>query len=46
MQTMAFYSRKMTELKLNYDIHNKELLIVVEALRKWRVYLKGTKYPI
>ena len=32
--------------KLNYDIHDKELLIVVEALRKWRVYLEGTKYPV
>ena len=46
IRTIAFYSRKMTGPELNYDIHDKELLTVVEALREWRVYLKGTKYPI
>ena len=46
MQTVAFYFYKIIGLELNYDIHDKELLIVVEALRKWRVYLEGTKYPI
>ena len=46
MRTVAFYSRKMTGPELNYDIHNKELLAVVEALREWRVYLEGTKYPV
>ena len=34
MQTVAFYSYKMIGPKLNYDIHDKELLIVVEALCK------------
>jgi RNase H-like domain found in reverse transcriptase/Reverse transcriptase (RNA-dependent DNA polymerase)/Integrase zinc binding domain/Chromo (CHRromatin Organisation MOdifier) domain/Retroviral aspartyl protease len=43
---VAFYSRKMTEPELNYDIHDKELLAVVEAFREWRVYLEGTKYPV
>ena len=33
-------------LELNYNIYNKELLIVVEALREWRVYLEEMKYPI
>ena len=32
--------------ELNYDIYNKELLAIVEALREWRVYLEGTKYPV
>ena len=32
--------------KLNYDIYNKKLLIIVEALYKWRVYLEEIKYPI
>ena len=34
MRTVAFYIRKMTGPKLNYDIHNKELLAIVEALRE------------
>ena len=46
MRTVAFYSRKMTGPELNYDIYDKELLAVVEALREWRVYLEGTKYPV
>ena len=36
----------MIEPELNYNIYNKELLIVVEALQEWKVYLEGTKYPI
>ena len=32
MQIIAFYIHKMTKFKLNYDIYNKELLIIVEAL--------------
>ena len=34
IQTVAFYARKMTGPELNYDIHDKELLAVVEALRE------------
>ena len=43
---MVFYSRKITGPELNYDIYDKELLAVVEALREWRVYLEGTKYSV
>ena len=31
---MVFYSYKMMEPKLNYDIYNKELLTIVKALYK------------
>ena len=34
MQIMAFYSHKIIGLELNYNIHDKELLIVVKALYK------------
>ena len=33
-RTVTYYARKMTGPELNYDIHNKELLAVVEALRE------------
>jgi RNase H-like domain found in reverse transcriptase/Reverse transcriptase (RNA-dependent DNA polymerase)/Integrase zinc binding domain/Chromo (CHRromatin Organisation MOdifier) domain/Aspartyl protease len=45
-QPIAYYSRKMTPAELNYDVHDKELLAVVEALREWRVYLEGAKYQV
>lgn len=43
---VAYYSRKITGLELNYDIYNKELLAIIEALRHQRVYLEGLKYPV
>jgi hypothetical protein len=38
----VYYSRKITLLKLNYDIYNKELLIIITVLKKWRVFLQET----
>ena len=31
---VTYYSRKMTPLKLNYNIYNKELLGIVAVLKK------------
>ena len=42
---MAYYSRKMTLPKLNYNIYNKELLGMVAALKKWRAFLQGIEKP-
>ena len=36
---VVYYSRKLTLLKLNYDIYNKELLAIVTALKEQRVFL-------
>jgi hypothetical protein len=44
MQPVAFFSRKMSAAELNYEIHDKELLAIVEAFKEWRVYLEGPKY--
>jgi len=35
----------MILLKLNYDIYNKELLGIVMAFKKWRVFLQRTIKP-
>ena len=40
LRTVVYYSRKITGLELNYNIYNKELLVVVKALREQRVYLE------
>ena len=40
---VTFYSRKMTDIELNYDIYNKELLVIVAALLEWRIYLEGAR---
>ena len=43
---MAYYSRKMILAKTWYKTYNGELLIIVEAFKTWRHYLKGCKYKI
>ena len=36
---IAFLSRTMQLAEQNYEIYNKELLVIVKALAKWRQYL-------
>jgi RNase H-like domain found in reverse transcriptase/Reverse transcriptase (RNA-dependent DNA polymerase)/Integrase zinc binding domain/Chromo (CHRromatin Organisation MOdifier) domain len=43
---VAYYSRKLTSPERNYDVHDKELLAIVEAFKQWRVYLHGTHHRI
>jgi len=42
---IAFLSRMMQLVERNYEIYDKELLAIVEALTKWRQYLLDTKEP-
>jgi len=34
LHPVAYYSQKLKDSKRNYDIHNKELLAIVDALQK------------
>ena len=43
---IAFLSRTMQPAEQNYEIYDKELLAIVEALAKWRQYLLDAKEPI
>ena len=36
---VAYYSKKLIPLELNYNIYNKKLLAIVTALKKWRAFL-------
>src|SRR5437868_107499 len=46
LQPVAFHSRKFTPAELNYDIHDKELLAIVDAFQTWRVYLEGAEHQV
>jgi hypothetical protein len=46
LRPIAFYSRKLIQAELNYNIHDKELLAIVVAFKVWRVYLEGAKHTI
>ena len=38
---VAYFSRKLSSTKQNYDIHDKELLAIVASLKTWRIYVEG-----
>jgi len=42
---ITFLSRMMQPAEQNYEIYDKELLAIVEALAKWRQYLLDAKEP-
>ena len=31
---IAFYSKKLTNAELNYEIHNKKLLIIIDSFKQ------------
>jgi len=43
---IAYQSRKLSGPEERYEVHNKELLVIVKALQDWRPYLTGTEKPI
>ena len=42
---IAFYSKSLSPVERNYEIHDKELLAIVRALEEWRHLLEGAKHP-
>src|SRR5467141_1223806 len=39
---IAFHSRTFCAPELNYNVHDKELLAIFEAFKRWRHYLEGS----
>ena len=39
LHPVAFYFRKLQPAEMNYKIHDKELLVVMDCFAKWRRYL-------
>jgi RNase H-like domain found in reverse transcriptase len=39
---VAYYSKTMVNAKLNYSIHDKEMLAIVSSFQHWQVHLEGT----
>ena len=46
LHPIAFDSRKLLPAELNYEIHDKELLAIVWAFKRWRSMLLSTDKPI
>jgi hypothetical protein len=43
---VAFHSRKFTPAEINYEIHDKELLAIVDCFKVWRRYLEGAMHTV
>ena len=41
----AFYSRRLSPAERNYDVGNRELLAIHDALKEWRHWLEGATLP-
>jgi len=46
LHLIAFHNRKLTDAELNYEIHDKKLLVIVDSFKQWRVYLKEFRHQI
>ena len=46
LHSVAYRSRKFSGPELRYDVHDKELLAIVDAFQEWRPYLEGAKYTV
>ena len=36
---IAYFSKTIQAAELNYDIHNKEMLAIIQSLTEWRPWL-------
>ena len=43
---MAFYSKSLSSVEWNYEIHDKEMLAIIRVLEEWRHFLKEATYPV
>jgi len=46
LHPVTFHSRKFQPAEINYEIHDKELLAVVDAFKHWRRYCKGATHQV
>jgi hypothetical protein len=40
--SIVYYSRKLQSVEINYDVKNKKMLVIINCLKKWRLYLQET----
>jgi len=40
---VAYISKSLNEAERNYEIHDKEMLAIIQCLEAWRHFLEGAK---
>ena len=43
---IAFYSKKFSDAELNYDVHDKEMVVIVDCFKEWRHYLISSPHQV
>ena len=43
---IAFYSKNFSNAELNYNIYDKEMVVIVEAFKEWSHFLRGTGHRV
>ena len=43
---IAFYSKRFSDAERNYDIHDKEIVVIVEAFKEWSYFLRRTGHRV
>jgi len=43
---VAFYSKSLSPVEWNYEIHDKEILTIICALEEWKHFLEGARHPV
>ena len=41
---IAYYSKSLNAVERNYEIHDKEMLAIIRALKEWRHFLEGARH--
>jgi len=41
---IAYYSKSLSAVERNYEIHDKEMLAIIRALEDWRHFLEGARH--
>ena len=41
---VTFLSKSLSPVEWNYEIHDKEMLAIVQALEEWRHFLEGAEH--
>ena len=46
LHPVAFHSRKFSAAEINYEIHDKELLAIVDSFQEWLHLLEGAIHQV
>jgi len=44
--SVAFYSKSLSSVERNYEIHDKEMLAIICVLEEWRHFLEGATHLV